>query len=359
MKLFTELRGYSGQQAIKAVRKLGELEQKVAKYRNHVVFNLRCRDEAVIPPSLRLKCPVKSKRAQEIVRKAEKDLVKERIRFNNNKLSSLKSDISDIKSEIATFQLPSDVHDASLSYATSIGETEFKRSQDRQKSKLERLIAKNKTVDVFDLSGTQLKKWVVTRSKHELTEPQSSVLAKGLNFNLSPTSIPIHDVVQQAELAYVKMNLNPSQRAALRNEICGALKSARPPRPNVSKEERQAVPELQKLKDVMILPADKGRATVLMDRSEYESKMNEMLSDTQTYEVLAKDPTGGKRGYRQKLIDVLTRLLSERKITQTQYNELYPTTFHMPRIYGSPKIHKDNCPLRPIVEGIGSVTYEL
>ena len=31
----------------------------------------------------------------------------------------------------------------------------------------------------------------------------------------------------------------------------------------------------------------------------------------------------------------------------------------MPRIYGSPKIHKDNCPLRPIVEGIGSVTYEL
>ena len=31
----------------------------------------------------------------------------------------------------------------------------------------------------------------------------------------------------------------------------------------------------------------------------------------------------------------------------------------MPRIYGSPKIHKDNCPLRPIVEGIGSVTYNL
>ena len=31
----------------------------------------------------------------------------------------------------------------------------------------------------------------------------------------------------------------------------------------------------------------------------------------------------------------------------------------MPRIYGSPKIHKKDVPLRPIVEGIGSVTYEL
>ena len=73
MKLFTELRDNSGQPAIRAVRKLGELEQKVARYRNHVVFNLRCHDEAITPPSLRLKCPIRSKRAQDIVRKAEKE----------------------------------------------------------------------------------------------------------------------------------------------------------------------------------------------------------------------------------------------------------------------------------------------
>ena len=306
---------------------------------------------------MRLKCPIRSKRAQDIVRKAEKELVKERIRCNNNKLDNLKSDICDIKSEITSFRLPSDVHEASLSYATSIGDTEFKRVQDRHKSKLERLIARNKTVDVFDLTGTQLKKWVVNRSKHELTPSQSSVLAKGLNFNVSPTSIPTHEIVEQAELACVKMNLNPSQRAAVRNEICGALKSAKPPRSNVTKDERLAVSQLQKLKDVLILLADKGRATVLMDKSEYESKMNEMLCDTQTYEVLKKDPSNK---YRDKLISILKRLhYTERKINHNQYMELYPTTFHMPRIYGSPKIHKDNCPLRPIVEGIGSVTYAL
>ena len=205
-----------------------------------------------------------------------------------------------------------------------------------------------------------LVKWLsvtLGRSKHQLTEPQTAVLAKGLNFNLSPTSIPIHDIVEQTELACCRMNLNPSQRAAVRNEICGTLKSAKPPRSNVTKEERQAVSQLQKLKEVLILPADKGRATVLLDKSEYESKMNEMLSDTQTYEVLNKDPS---KRYRDKLIAILKRLhYTEKKIDHDQYNELYPTTFHMPRIYGSPKIHKDNCPLRPIVEGIGSVTYAL
>ena len=36
----------------------------------------------------------------------------------------------------------------------------------------------------------------------------------------------------------------------------------------------------------MILPADKGRATVVMDKTEYEEKVNTMLNDVHTYEKL-------------------------------------------------------------------------
>ena len=82
--------------------------------------------------------------------------------------------------------------------------------------------------------------------------------------------------------------------------------------------------------------------------------METMLADKKTYEILKRDPTSS---IKKKLENVLKRLREENKITQKQYEELYPTTFHMPRIYGSPKIHKPDCPLRPIVEGIGSVTY--
>ena len=53
---------------------------------------------------------------------------------------------------------------------------------------------------------------------------------------------------------------------------------------------RRAIRELQKDMEIVILPADKGNAMVVMERSEYISKMNMMLED-KTYAKLKKDPT--------------------------------------------------------------------
>ncbi len=41
----------------------------------------------------------------------------------------------------------------------------------------------------------------------------------------------------------------------------------------------------------MVLPADKGTALVVLDTKEYEAKCLNLLSDTDTYEPLKKDPT--------------------------------------------------------------------
>ena len=43
--------------------------------------------------------------------------------------------------------------------------------------------------------------------------------------------------------------------------------------------------------DIVILPADnKGRATVIVDRRDYDEKMNKMLDDEKTYKELDCDP---------------------------------------------------------------------
>ena len=39
-----------------------------------------------------------------------------------------------------------------------------------------------------------------------------------------------------------------------------------------------------------MLPADKGRATVVMDRVDYDKKLQEVLDDQKTYRKLKKDP---------------------------------------------------------------------
>ena len=59
---------------------------KIARHRNHFVFSLRCRDDGITPPSLKIKCGMKTQNGRDIIKKDEKDLIRERIRLINNKL---------------------------------------------------------------------------------------------------------------------------------------------------------------------------------------------------------------------------------------------------------------------------------
>ena len=49
--------------------------------------------------------------------------------------------------------------------------------------------------------------------------------------------------------------------------------------------------KLQKEKPIIILPTEKGKATVIMETAEYQEKNTKLLSDKATYETLKKDPT--------------------------------------------------------------------
>ena len=69
----------------------------------------------------------------------------------------------------------------------------------------------------------------------------------------------------------------------LRSEMAGVLRNSKPPKSNITREERKALQDLKKEESILILPADKGKATVLMEVSDYEEKLTEMLSDEKTY----------------------------------------------------------------------------
>ena len=73
--------------------------------------------------------------------------------------------------------------------------------------------------------------------------------------------------------------------------MSNALRTARPPRPNLSYTQKTALKDLHKDNTIVILPADKGNATVVMDRSLYEEKMKDILLDGNTYHKLKRDPT--------------------------------------------------------------------
>ena len=140
----------------------------------------------------------------------------------------------------------------------------------------------------------------------------------------------------------------------LRGQIKQILKNPTPPKPNISKEEAQALKELKKDQDKVILTADKGVAMVVMEKKDYNKKSEDLLNQT-TYKALTTDPTSK---YKSKLINLLKNIKAEGGIDNNTYKRLYPTGAVPPKYYGLPKVHKQGIPLRPIISSRGSVSYE-
>jgi len=106
----------------------------------------------------------------------------------------------------------------------------------------------------------------------------------------------------------------------------------------------------------MILPADKGNATVVMDRDVYDQKIRTLLEDD-TYTKLRRDPT---KRIETDLQKTLKELSDNGELDPLLYkHQLRPVDCRPPYLYGMPKVHKKDIPLRPIVSTIGSPTYAL
>ena len=118
----------------------------------------------------------------------------------------------------------------------------------------------------------------------------------------------------------------------------------------------QSIRELAKDRSIMITRPDKGRGVVIMDRSDYVSKMQTILQDPSTFTPLDHDPTIANEN---RVTRLLLRLKKERYITQADYNLARPIGSRAARLYGLPKLHKPNHPLRPVMSATKTVGYGL
>lgn len=127
---------------------------------------------------------------------------------------------------------------------------------------------------------------------------------------------------------------------------------------NLSKEEKKALEDLKSDDSIVIKPADKGGATVVMNKIDYVEECVRQLSDRNFYEVLPDNPT---QAFKCMILDTLNDLLHQGEISRDEFNFLKIEHPIVPTFYILPKIHKRlECPPgRPIVANIGSVTSNL
>ena len=197
-------------------------------------------------------------------------------------------------------------------------------------------------------------RWVKNISYRVLTSIENNLLRKGGGFAVTPRELPHLDYITAIEQGC--RNLAKGEAMCMRAEAIQELDKAKVPKSNLSAEEWKALKSLKEDEEIMILPADKGKCLVVMDRKDYLSKMEEKLKDETTYRPIEKDPTNE---IKKALTDQLDKIKEEKQIDQRTYYKLYPTKERIPRMYGQPKVHKQNYPLREIVDSTGSVAKEV
>lgn len=342
-----------GESMLADVRRLERTSLKYGNYTNHLRFSLRCLHTNLLPKDLQLKCKVNTTRSREILHKAGKLLLQERIHMNHMKRDRLKREVECLRSNLKEKLKPDEFDAISIIHAHTL-EKNMTTAKERHLKKFENLVNKqNARKEQDNQSELDKSRWIMNLSTKELTNDQTKLLSKGMNFSITPKEIPVKEIVSRVENT-VK-NLEKAESDNIRAKVSLTLQKAKAPIQNLSKAERLSLKQLREDESIVILPADKGRASVILNKEDYVAKCNQHI-DNGPYKYLKKDPTECiKREARTKL-----QKLKEREIIdQSLYFKLKPTDSPAPRFYGLPKIHKPDIPIRPIVSYVGTPLYKL
>ena len=118
--------------------------------------------------------------------------------------------------------------------------------------------------------------------------------------------------------------------------------------------------KLKNDKSIAILQPDKGNGVVVLDRSQYDKAIKEIISDKTRFKELHNMLL-----LNEKIQRFLWTLKNEKKcLNNVDYKFIYQSGSAPAKIYGTPKVHKltdfDSFPKPPkIVSSVGTYNYNL
>ena len=221
----------------------------------------------------------------------------------------------------------------------------------------------------FGTSVTLSGENIFNLSDYKLSETEQYVLAHGLDFCLPPSNIKREEIFAEFEILLsqllyhnAKTNEDLTLLKTRLNEVahsfCGSPIDAS--KFSFDKNCIQAIKSLRSNKSILITKPDKGSGVVILNKDDYENKMKCILSDSRKFELLGPVSEFDKTAKNEaKLQRYLLKLVKADELPQSVYQVIRPTGSQRPRLYGLPKIHKQNVPCRPILSMIGSAQHEL
>ena len=252
-------------------------------------------------------------------------------------------------------------------------ENKYVKDSKRLKAKFENLIQKE------DVQGLQqrakIKYEVFDITKDGIDEDVKAYLKLGPDFSETPRRLPYEKIIIETEKMCKVIEEEKEKKPEQANELEFELHKLREKvkklltkskrkkiKSNLTEQEIIGKKKAYKEKDLIYVPADKGKVMVAMDRTmekggenSYEYKMKKVLEDMKAKPSIRanKDWDLTEKVAREGRA-IIQEMVNGGEITQTYGKWLKPNDCRAPRITGFPKIHKDEVPLRGVVSFIGS-----
>ena len=121
----------------------------------------------------------------------------------------------------------------------------------------------------------------------------------------------------------------------------------------------ETLQNLRRDNQIIILKPDKGNGIVILNRNDYNEKMDDILKDRSKFKVVQEDWLKEIVKQEDKINRLATKLKNNKEINDQQYDFLHSSGSKPGILYGLPKVHKIGVPLRPILSAIGTSGYNI
>lgn len=342
--------------------------KRLAKQTERLKYLLNCRSNGLTPTHL-----TNSTRntrqlftSNEISRELNKVEQKFHIKILNLEIKETNINIRNIKKERRS---------AELKIKSRINDNEYENFLERQKIRYNNIILADKMTHATKITNLKRKQletfnlkfnssWFVNKTNIEFSDENKWLLSLGSKFSLPVNNKNFSTVNLIADIEQWVQTLDDDrEKEIIRSKITNRILTyKRATRNNLKEKFILRVYEdtkqlLRKYKDkIVVTKSDKGNKTVVIYKEDYRREMNKLLDDKTTYKTIRNDPTQKLQRMNNKLI---MELYKEEYITKYEKIKLTSNAATAPRLYGLPKIHKPNVPLRPISSSIEVPCYNL
>ena len=360
----TYIKNKYGHYTLQKFRKWERLRLKIDKCTCDQDFLNKCKIYNIFPKFLYFKLYDKNIYNSEIYLKFQHKLLSNEIKKKNKLLSRFKRDCSLLSNTLRQDLSFLDFHYLNF-FITKITKRTISKVKITHEKKLNNLGINN------ELKPLDPNKVIFNFSDRILSHKERWLLSFGLNFKLPVFKLNFYSYYHKFESFYQQLLKLPHYRCngvlslksylqPLINKFYFNFKPYKVFSPIIKKDDIKILRNLSKDNTITITRPDKGHGVVILNKDDYINKVTTILSDTSKFKVVDHiDPFLHTLRLENRVNYIINKLYKAGTISESTKNNLLCHGSQPGVLYGLPKIHKPNIPVRPILSANGTATYNV